>query len=714
MRAHVRTHHPESSLAEDGEDHCYFNKKEPSPPPAAPPRPAKKSKGKAKNRESVEKMIETKSKYFIMRHNTCCRTRSKDQNMEIKNRKSAAEKRFLEGPRKRGRKPKSVSETPADSEDRETIEKLDPMWSPIKDRTDPVTSGDQSESDGKALDRRASYPAEAITQEDIHKIHENRAPNKRRSAPPKRYSPEREMVQVKKRPKSPPIRPPKERRSKSPVHKKRRSTTDGSPGEYRGYQRTAASTRESARAVKERRKSAKQYEKRLKHEKPTLYAELMHVKKLKSVPMVVDQTAPIPVALLDHCYFRESRAPPLTPPDQYEDISYIHPDLSIVTTPDVADFEECLTDDVQLTPPPRYSHSRHRHQPPPGHGRQRGRGGTRPWAERQRPRSLAVRGTPPDAPGSTSQMLNRPGQSSRLGSLLADERKRNINVRIGGAGGAGLPASPQKHTSLRTVMASPDDSVEFDGETFLPSGVEMQDDILKVAADMFINEGEMSEEHVESSGFEHGSPASVSLSPGSSAAQPTPVVLSRAGLNQTGSTDASPHRKRVITITQQGLVDRGTARVVTESVPQFHAERVLTRTVSYDHSLTDQSHSDTLETMAEPQEQSSADEEVEYHSVTLSQDTEVVESGAVYTQAEEPGVTNEMAQELVQAILNHSRSSNPELDDIQLNEMDYNMLLGSRGVASTSTAGTSNMPSVESSPETSAHQPSRSSDHKYF
>ena len=96
MKAHIRKNHPETTVVEDGEDHCYFNKKEPSPPPKV----VKKTKDKLKNQESVEKMLETKSKYFIMRQNTCCRTRSFEQNMEIKNRKVAAEKGFLRVPRK--------------------------------------------------------------------------------------------------------------------------------------------------------------------------------------------------------------------------------------------------------------------------------------------------------------------------------------------------------------------------------------------------------------------------------------------------------------------------------------------------------------------------------------------------------------------------------------------------------------------------------------
>ena len=715
-------------MAEDGEDHSYFNKKEPSPPP----KPVKKAKSKLKNKGSVEKMLETKSKYFVMRHSTCCRTRDFEQNMEIKNKKMAAEKRFLEGPKKRGRKPKSTSSetAPVESEDPEVVEKLDPTWSPTAEGE--ATSAALQSSPGDVPNRRASFTAsvpETITQDDIHKIHENRAPNKRRSAPPKRYSPEREVVQVKKRPKSPPPRrprSPKERRrlSKSPVIKKRRSTADYSPTDaYFNFPAAAgapdAPAFESTQASKERKKHAKQYEKRLKHEKPTLYAELMHVKKLKSVPMVVDHSMPVPLALLDHGYHRENKGP-ASMQDQYDDISYIHPDLSIVSTPDVADFEECLTDDVQISPPrPRFPHgargtfSQHS---VPGRARQRGRPagvGLGRAAALERPRHqparppvpAAVRGIMTGGSVSTLQLSNSgmPNQHSQLGTLLGDDRRRGMNVRISGAT---AKVSPQG--AARTVMAAPhDDSMEFDSDAFLPN--EMHDDLLKVAADMFINENEITEEMPETSVYEHQiSPASVqeshisrSVPSGSATSYPTPIVMTRPSAEQQSpvSTSGSSPYKRVITISQQGLV---------ECAPLFQepqSETVIQETVVQNDALVEDEADVsmvTVETVMEGQIQT--EPPAELHSISLAEDDS--------SRVQEPStVENEMAHELVQAILDHSRATASDLEDIQLNEVDYSMLLGCRATTSSNATVTTSAPGPTAA---DTDQVSQSVDHQYF
>ena len=750
MKAHTRKNHPESSVVEDGEDHCYFNKKEPSPPP----KPSKKGKGKLKNQENVEKMLETKSKYFIIRHSTCCRTRSYEQNMEIKNRKVAAEKRLLEGPKKRGRKPKSIFEAAVEPEDPEVAEKKDPTWSPVKDKGEVANIGDQLSS-GEKSSRRSSHttmtPTEDFSQEDVHKIHENRAPNKRRSAPPRRYSPEREVVQVKKRAKSPPVRRPrspkeKRRTSKSPVYKKRKSIqgndyNDSLNLRYFEQQQPPLSSStpyESAQSVKERRRSAKQYEKRLKQEKPTLYAELMHVKKLKSVPMVVDHTEPVPLPLMDHCYCRESK--PVPPPEQqYDDVSDIHPDLSIVTTPDVADFEECLTDDVEI---PRPMHSYHRPMPPSttvhvqsskhARGRQRGRppgrGSGRPVEKRQ---PIVVRGVLTGGSVSTLQLSNNSGQFSRPSNLLTDDK--GVNVRITGVSSN---VTPSATSQIRTVMASPhDDSMEFDSETLLPPGVEMQDDILKVAADMFINESEISETVTETSDQELQLTASTSQSgfqtvPSSALKYPKPIVITRPSIElESGNSMTS---NRMITISKQGLIENVPSRVVTETVPRIHTEspRVITETIpSYQSAdsevLTETVYfessdgviEDTSLAVNETDIQLQSDSGVGSGSLTVTQTSDsivpVTSAASLENIESEPGMTNEMAQELVQAILDHSRTSDTELDDIQLNEADYNMFLGSRGVATTNAAVTTGGNTVHTT-VVNPPQQARSLDHQYF
>ena len=693
-----------------------------------------------------------------MRHNTCCRTRSFEQNMEIKNRKVAAEKRLLEGPKKRGRKPKSIFEAAVEREDPEIAEKKDPTWSPTKEDGE-VTNINQQSSSSEKSSRRSSHvattPTEDFSQEDVHKIHENRAPNKRRSAPPKRYSPEREVVQVKKRAKSPPARrprSPKERRrtSKSPVYKKRKSTSGSDYSDslnlsYFEQQRPpllSSTPYESVQSVKERRRSAKQYEKRLKQEKPTLYAELMHVKKLKSVPMVVDQSEPVPVALLDHCYCRESK--PVSPPqEQYEDISYIHPDLSIVTTPDVADFEECLTDDVEI---PSRMHPYGRSLPPPDtvqvqpvrhvRGRQRGRppgrGAGRPTERRQ---PVVMRGVLTGGSVSTLQLTNSAGQFSKLSNLLTDDKPSGVNVRIAGPS---TSVTPSATSQVRTIMASPhDDSMEFDSDSLLPPGVEMQDDILKVAADMFINESEITEEIIESVDQEHQLSSNISHSglqtvPNSVPKYPKPIVIKRKSVDLPLVTSNSSNRNRVI-ISKQGLVENTTSRVITEAIPQIHTDsaRVVTETIpSYQSQDSEvvtenvyfESNEDVTEdtslpiTEAEIQTQSVSGSDSGAFAITQTSDNivPVTSTGEMQNTESEPNMTNEMAQELVQAILDHSRTSDTELDDIQLNEADYSMLFGSRGgapaVSTVVTTGENTVQSTVVNPQ----QQSRSLDHQYF
>ena len=746
MKAHSRKNHPETTVVEDGEDHCYFNKKEPSPPPKV----VKKTKDKLKNQESVEKMLETKSKYFIMRHNTCCRTRSFEQNMEIKNRKVAAEKRLFEGPKKRGRKPKSVTETTVVTEDPEVAEKKDPTWSPKKVEdlaADPNVQMGATEK----TNRRASCtatPTDDFSQEDIHKIHENRAPNKRRSAPPKRYSPEREIVQVKKRAKSPPIRRPrspkeKRRPSKSPVYKKRRSFPgtdyDSSLGYLEQQNSLLSSTPyESAQRIKERRRSAKQYEKRLKHEKPTLYAELMHVKKLKSVPMVVDQSASLSVPLLDHCYCRESK-----PIEQYRgDISYHNPDLNIVTTPEVADFEECLTDDVEIPSPlgaynrPVYSsdtmttqHSRRGR----GRGRPFGRGPGRVTERKQQP--VAMRAVLSGGSVSTLQLTNNSGQFSKLSSHLSDDFGSGVNVRIAGRN---TNMTPSTVSQVRTVMASPsDDSMELDSDSLLPPGVDMQDDILKVAADMFIGESEISEEITEASDSEHHiSSSSVGESSPYTMTNtipkyPKPIVIRRPAYEQT----ASFSRNRVVTISQHGVTEHLQSRVVAEAIPQLSAEpqSVVTENIpqysAEDGEATLETvHLDSDEIIAETSHITNAEAYLEggtmpghlaqSENVTLSQTggrniVPVTAAEDFHNVESEPVIANEMAQELVQAILEHSRTSDTELDDIHLNEVDYNILLGSRGGISGSSTTVNNENTIQTTNDCT-EQRTRSVDHQYF
>ena len=757
LKAHTRKNHPETSIAEDGEDHCYFNKKEPSPPP----KPVKETKKKFKNQESVEKMSETKSKYFVMRHNTCCRTRSFEQNIEIKNRKTAAEKRLLEGPKKRGRKPKNIFEAAVGPEDPEVAEKRDPTWSPTADESEVADSSILTNSSEKS-NRRSSYvttvaPAEDFTQEDIHKIHENRAPDKRRSAPPKRYSPERELVQVKKRAKSPPMRrprSPKEKRtSKSPFSKKRKRFKGNNLNEYSNpsyVQQQPSLLCTPYDTVKERRKSAKQYEKRLKKEKPTLYAELMHVKKLKSVPMVVDQSVPMSLTLMDHCYCRENNPAPQPLPEQlYDDMSCIHPDLSIVATPDVADFEECLTDDVQESPSP--VHSSNGPVPPSGlvsvlpggqgRGRQRGRPSGRTAgrpAERASKHPVAMRGVLTGGSVSTLQLTNNLGQFSKLGTLLSDDMGQGVNVRITGTSAGITPSGTQQHAAVRTVMTSPhDDSMEFDSDTFLASGVEMHDDILKVAADMFISESEMLEEITETSDCEHQVSSNLNnsgleTSPNSILRYPKPVLMSRPDTEMSPATtvNSSQYRNRVITISQEGLVEH-TLSDITESVPQISTETSTTENIpKYQSDATGvtvetvnfQSHEDIKDTSipvvgTEMEAQDMVSESVsETDVVKIPQAGDsivtVPASSNLQNMESEPGMTNELAQELVQAILDHSRTCDTELNDIQLNEADYNMLLGSRNVTTTRTVIPSGG-SIQTTPENTQQQ-SRSVDHQYF
>ena len=79
----------------------------------------------------------------------------------------------------------------------------------------------------------------------------------------------------------------------------------------------------------------------------------------------------------------------------------------------------------------------------------------------------------------------------------------------------------------------------------------------------------------------------------------------------------------------------------------------------------------------------------------------------------EPVIANEMAQELVQAILEHSRTSDTELDDIHLNEVDYNILLGSRGGISGSSTTVNNENTTQTTNDCT-EQRTRSVDHQYF